>query len=349
MEAKNYKVLLFLLLIVLCSSCNEKPVGVNSFDIVEKVVVYDSIFADKDVPLGSVRDMSIANNILVLRHINDDYQFSFIDVAKRKMVSRWGTVGEGPDEFIDFGSDFFVRDSLLVFLTSAKKEINYVSLPDILSHRQSISIRKEKYPYNVDFRPRKICPVNDKKIAIGSFSKGLFGILDANNEIIDTSFDLPFLCDEVQNIDKGGIFQSLAGSNNRKNRFVLSILSSDIFEIYEMTDTGVYKIYTSTFQHVPQIWKKGERYAIDYDKSIAGLMKMAVSNEFICFTYSSQSYTEASKSGKVSNEVLCFDWNGEKIKKYILPFSISNICLDNNYIYAIRYVDDETVIYRFKL
>lgn len=133
MEAKNYKVLLFLLLIVLCSSCNEKPVGVNSFDIVEKVVVYDSIFADKDVPLGSVRDMSIANNILVLRHINDDYQFSFIDVAKRKMVSRWGTVGEGPDEFIDFGSDFFVRDSLLVFLTSAKKEINYVSLPDILS------------------------------------------------------------------------------------------------------------------------------------------------------------------------------------------------------------------------
>ena len=78
-------------------------------------------------------------------------------------------------------------------------------------------------------------------------------------------------------------------------------------------------------------------------------MKMAVSNEFICFTYSSQSYTEASKSGKVSNEVLCFDWNGEKIKKYILPFSISNICLDNNYIYAIRYVDDETVIYRFKL
>lgn len=49
------------------------------------------------------------------------------------MVSRWGTVGEGPDEFIDFGSDFFVRDSLLVFLTSAKKEINYVSLPDILS------------------------------------------------------------------------------------------------------------------------------------------------------------------------------------------------------------------------
>lgn len=42
MEAKNYKVLLFLLLIVLCSSCNEKPVGVNSFDIVEKVVVYDS-------------------------------------------------------------------------------------------------------------------------------------------------------------------------------------------------------------------------------------------------------------------------------------------------------------------
>lgn len=93
MEAKNYKVLLFLLLIVLCSSCNEKPVGVNSFDIVEKVVVYDSIFADKDVPLGSVRDMSIANNILVLRHIMMITNFRLLMLQKGKWY-----LGGGPLE-----------------------------------------------------------------------------------------------------------------------------------------------------------------------------------------------------------------------------------------------------------
>lgn len=52
-------------------------------------------------------------------------------------------------------------------------------------------------------------------------------------------------------------------------------------------------------------------------------MKMAVSDEMICFTYSAESYAKANKAGFISNEILCFNWKGEKIKKYLLPFPIS--------------------------
>ena len=85
------------------------------------------------------------------------------------------------------------------------------------------------------------------------------------------------------------------------------------------------------------------------DESIAGLMKMAVSDEMICFTYSAESYAKANKAGFISNEILCFNWKGEKIKKYLLPFPISTFCVDKHFIYGVRYIDDESIIYRFKL
>ena len=76
---------------------------------------------------------------------------------------------------------------------------------------------------------------------------------------------------------------------------------------------------------------------------------MAVSDEMICFTYSAESYAKANKAGFISNEILCFNWKGEKIKKYLLPFPISTFCGDKHFIYGVRYIDDESIIYRFKL
>jgi histidyl-tRNA synthetase len=73
---------------------------------------------------------------------------------------------------------------------------------------------------------------------------------------------------------------------------------------------------------------------------------MAVSDKFICFSYSSEkNYIETMNQG--FNEILCFNWSGEKVKKYILPFTITNFCIDNNYIYGVRYYDDEIIFYRF--
>lgn len=349
-KMKNIKkILLLSLFILLCISCNKKQLDINSFDVIEEVTAYDSIFSDKDEPFGRVTGMKFFNNMLILEHMNDDFEYSFIDVLKKQVVCRWGKTGEGPDEFIDFGADFFIQDSCMVFLTFAKKELNYVHIKDILNHTGSINVRKEKIPYNANFRPLKICPVGDVKIAVGSFEEGFLGVLDSKNEIMNTCFDYPFSYNEIQGIYKGIVFQSLIGSNNNQDKFVTSILSSDVFKIFEVSGSKINEVYTSSFKHVPQILEKGGRYTINYENSIAGLMKMATSDKYICFTYSTLSDTEAGRLGKASKEVLCFDWTGEKVKKYILPFEISSICLDNDYIYGVRYLDDETVIYRFKL
>jgi hypothetical protein len=49
------------------------------------------------------------------------------------------------------------------------------------------------------------------------------------------------------------------------------------------------------------------------------------------------------------NRILCYDWNGKEIKAYNLPLSINRFCADNNYIYGVKYEEDDTRVYRFAL
>lgn len=344
------KYAIFLLFFVLCTSCSDvDEIFVNTFAVVDNVIEYDSVFSDKSEPMGVITGMEILGNTMITEHMLDKYQYSFIDVKNGELISRWGSVGDAPNEFIDFGSGFTILDSQLVFLCNARKEINYVSLYDILQRNDTVKIAKESYPYTADFRPTNLNILGENKIAIGYFKEGRFGILDSTNNIINTFGDYPYHYDEVNGIFRGMVFQSKIKSNVNLNKFVILTLASDVFEIYQLTDKSFSRTYVSPSNYIPKICKKGKYYDVDYNKSIAGLMKMAVSKDYICFLYSSLSYNEARKNGKNSNEILCFNWKGEKVKKYILPFPINNFCIDSNYIYGVRTINEEMIIYRFKL
>lgn len=343
------KYIYIVLFFILGISCNDTQIAVNSFEVVDNIVEYDSIFSDKSKPMGVITDMEIVGNTLITGHMLDEYQFSFIDVDNGNLKARWGRVGDAPNEFIDFGSGFTVSDSQLVFLCKAKKEINYASLYDILQKKENVNVKKESYPYTIDFRPSDLNIIGENKIVIGFFKEGRFGVLDSANCVKNTFGDYPFHYDEVEGIFRGMAFQSKIKSNAKLDKFVILTLASDIFEIYQLADTTISRTYVSSLNHIPQICKKGQYYDVDYNKSIAGLMKMAVSEDYICFLYSSLNYNEARKNGKTSNEILCFNWKGEKVKKYILPFPINNFCIDCSYIYGVRTCDEEMIIYRFKL
>lgn len=341
--------LFIVLLIALCSSCNKSNTSIDSFDVVTIITDYDSVYSDKGEPLGRITDLEIIDNVLIAKHSNDAYYFSFIDVNSRKMLRRWGSKGEGPNEYIQLATGFAVAESRLVFLESAKKEINYVSIADILKGNDTPNITKETYPYTVDFRPMHLGIVNDKKIFLGLFKEGRFGTIDSENAIIDCSFDYPFKNDEVKGLHRGIVFQSNVRSNNKQNKMVISTIASDVFEIYQASDSGFNRTYVSPFNHPPEIQKVNESYALDYHNSMAGLLQMGVSEDLICFTYSSESYDKISRSESASNEILSFNWHGDKRIKYILPFPISSFCIDKHHLYGVRYCGDEMVIYRFKL
>lgn len=339
MRTYIYSFLLFAL-----TSCSQTAREIDCFDVVQEIADYDSLYSDKDNPLGMITDMNIRNNVLVTSHLLvSECKYSFVDAASGKLLARWGKTGNGPGEFLDFGNGFILNDSLLVFLDRMQKNINYVSYPSILKGGDTVLILSESYPYEVDFRPLQLCLVGSYKVFAGAYKDGLFGVIDSHDSILSHSLDYPFPVEPLEGIFRGSSYQSKIKSCAGTNKFVMQFLSSDVFEIFQIDSTGISRVATSTFQNPPAITKRNGRYGIDYSNSIAGLMHMAVSEKFIYFLYSS----ENASNTKSSNEILCFNWDGEQVKKYILPFPIDIFCTDDVYIYGACEYENETVVYRF--
>lgn len=61
--------------------------------------------------------------------------FSFIDVNGKKIIKRLGKRGRGPGEYLQIGTGFTVCGSKLVFLDAMQKEINYVSISDVIENK----------------------------------------------------------------------------------------------------------------------------------------------------------------------------------------------------------------------
>ena len=343
---------LFLIVFNACKYQPDQP-ALNDFNTVIEIVEYDSIYSNNDISI--IIKIECYNNLLITSTIasKDDTHFSFFDLEKGELFGNWGQQGQGPNEFLQISGRFSIIDSQLVFIDWMKKEINYVQISSILNNEKTLNIKKESYPYTVDFRPTTdIVIINDKKIALGSFSDSRFGVLDEENNIIDCPSDYPFNYESITGIYKGAAFNSMIESNVEQSKFVISTFASDIFEIYQIKKHEINRIYLSPLNHIPKIKKSPRRnfgYSIDYDQSIGGLLRMSVSKDLICFSYTSKSYNESSNSRHLSNEILCFDWDGKKIKKYILPFPINTFCIDRDIIYGAREYDNETVIYKFKM
>lgn len=349
MEAKIRCVVGILIGLWMLEACKPVAPDVETFRVVVNVKEYDSIYSDKENIAGMVMDMSVRNGLLVASHRNDEYVYSFIDAHTGRLLKRWGKVGEGENEFLDFGNGFVLNDSSLVFMERMKKNIVHVPLSAILDEKVDVKCTRESYPYVVDFRPQVFCLAGGYKILGGAFKDARLGIVGTQDEIIPCPDDYPFSTEPLEGIRRGTVFQCKLKASGKQKRFVVQTMYSDVFEIYQCREREVERIYISPFNYPPQIKEKSGRYGIDYEKSIAGLMQMSVSDELICFIYSSLSSKEADKNHESANEIISFDWNGKKQKKYLLPFPVCACCMDEEYMYVARECEEETVIYRFKL
>ncbi|MDR0699049.1 MAG: TolB-like 6-bladed beta-propeller domain-containing protein, partial [Tannerella sp.] len=252
---------------ILCNACKKQNEDINYFSDVKKITEYDSIYSDKDNEVAGIIGLNKYQNVLIADNRTTDYFFSFYDIEKGVYLGSWGKRGQGPDDFIEAGGVAIV-DSQLVFTHTAKKEIIYVSIESILNKEENINVRRESYPHTAEFAPFYFSIMNNKKIALGIFKKGRFGVLDAENNIIDSPSDYPFNYEEVPGIYRGIVFQSRMKSNIEQSKFVISTFSSDIFEIYQITDTGIVRTYLSPFNHIPKIRETpGRNSGYDIDRS----------------------------------------------------------------------------------
>ena len=338
-----------LLLPIILVACKNRTESAKGFKEVIELTDYQQIYSDAEqLPLGEVSSMLVYENTLVTKHVRDEFTFSFFNTTNGELICRWGKKGNGVGEFISFGVNLQIIDDQLTFAESMSKTFNLVSMTDILGDSTKVDIRTQPYPYTGEFRGNKFAFLNGMKVVMGFFEQGRLGLLSKENDVLGTFGDYPFHYDEITGIHRGITFQGDIGVNSKENKCAVSIYNSDIFEIYQLKGKELNPIFVSSIENKPAIKEiSGGLFSVNRNQSIAGYLEMAVSDELIAFLYSPLFAADA--KSKQSNEIHCFNWKGEKLMKYILPFPISNFCFNNEYLFAVRYLDDDIEIYRFKI
>ena len=343
---------LILLVAVALGACTQHHPEIDDFETVREIADYEVIYADRGFELQNIAAMKSLDGLLVLKLMNDTFHFALVDPSRRELLCRFGRLGRGPGEYLAIGSRISVRDSCLVFLDMARKEIVRLRLGEVLASPDAPPAETERFPYTASFRPIDIAPAQGVKIAVGAFPDSSLGMLDDNGEVLDVKIPYPFAYDGIEDIYKGAVYQSEIEVAKAGDRFVRRYFASDLFEIYGIENRSVRKIAASNCVHPPKLHYKprpGIPYAIDYEESVAGLLHMSVTDEGIYLSFSDESYARAADNGLQSNELLFFDWSGNPVVKYLLPIEIGPFCVDGDWLYAVRDRVEYPEICRFAL
>ncbi len=223
----------------------------------------------------------------------------------------------------------------------------------------ALTLRREPYLYNEEFQPTQVEILDGMRIFEGAFEEGYFGVTDEDGNLIPTESAFPFkMRREVKGMNRGELYRSIIKAGNPgyiNNKFVVQLLHSDAFAIYEVTDDGgIERIYLSPLKYVPQIERNSDKtgYQIDRVRTIEGLKSISLTEGCIAFLYSKNLIFRFEKGGrfKKMREILCFSWSGKKLVKYILPCSLTGFSLTEDYIYGYHTNDTgKTTLLRFPI
>lgn len=339
-----------LLLLVSCHSNQNKGFEVeNTIDLRH----CDTIISMSSIAMGSIVSMQCHDSILIMRNALNDQYFSFFNTKSKKLLGHWGEIGNGPLEYIDISSEFSIIDNKLIFRDVVKKEIVKIELEDLLhffeNKEYKITDVKSPYLYSLNFRPLRTEFVTDKIICAGCFNDGSLKIIDSDNNTITLSSEYPFDSGNITNLHKGRVFQSFLKGNCQQEKIARSYIASDILEIYDISDNTNQLIYINDYKYPPILSSRSQNPKIEERISIGGIIGMDATEELLFLAWSSKSFKELSEMDYRFNEILCLNWYGEGLRKYTLPFDVSNFCVTNEYLYVINEQEESIDIYRFKI
>ena len=341
------KIFVILLLSLLWACNNKKNVSiVDSFKINQ--LLTHEVF---DVQNGSeeLRDpysIAVSGNTITTWNPRSPDVFTTIDIATKRIIKHWGTVGQGPNEFfgtVDMynnysgsglniwngfsGKLYFFPHSIL-----ESDSICFQTVPTGLNKPESHNI--------YDFAPSVIqIDTSIFFVAAGGRSNKRLALFNLKNNEVKEIGDFPL--DDMNTHLSIGVrnmaYNSRIRYNNSLKKLVCMAFNSEMFEIYNVNGTSV-KLAMGNYTTVPKYREetnsRGLRGAV-VEKLENGRGRnfiMTVSDENIFILY--QDYK---KLGLVSvtdpklryaDIVLVFDWNGKPVKIYELDCLVSDIDYD---------------------
>jgi hypothetical protein len=324
----NYKTVSALIICTYSYACTDSHKVASDNEWNEKIVsLQGQVISPIDINVS--REIKIIDSLMIIEDANEEpiyHIFKITDENKIEYVSKFGNRGNGPNEFI-YNLNIQIGEGIITIPDKSLSR-NYVidshsllkdtipiiteSLRDISNYNNFIKLKDGLYVGN------------------GRFIDGMFAFY-LNDSIINTKIPYPNDGIPADNLQKGMVYQGLLVKHPKKNRLVYAGYYGHILEIYEVTsDTAMHKIFSDIYEYPLYEGKNSPNYltANFKDKNRIGFFSISVSQEYIYALYCGRRNNE--KNTEDANIVYVYNWDGGKIKKYILDKNIVGISVDKH-------------------
>ena len=332
---KSNRKIILLLSLVLCCSCKNHTARNNSFGSVVNDAVQDEICSLSGSNV--VKDLNVIDSSHILIHYIYEPFFSILNLADSSVSASFGRLGRSSNELLKPPQHMNYRDGKIQTFEHGRNSLLTLSVPE--GNIEFVSV-----PVTADFRPAKVVEIDGKRIVVGSFKEGYVAYLDKYDEVHIVS-DFPFETGGLEGIYRAARIQSVLVSAPTLSKFLVSTLSSDCFEIYNVSESGVKRSFINDYKYPPVL----SGSVIDNSKSKAGYINHFVTDEYIYLLYSEESQSTCSKQGDTSNEIHVFDWEGNRIRTIQLPKRVHAFCVCGSTLYGIVETEDINKVVGFSI
>ena len=358
MCVKNLFIIFLSLLLV---SCKEKQTDsiLDYFSVTHLLKHQVLEISEESDYLLNPEAILIVENILVLYEYQQ-FKFLVIDPGQKKVLKSWGTSGNGPGEIVgimDFYNHYTGRginawDAMLRRLYHC----SYESLKDSTEVKFQEIIGNTSNKLFDKFFPN-VLQMNDSMfLCLGGSSNKRFELINIrNNQTYETGEYPPM--EQETNVMQGIrdiAYNGLIRFNPKENKVAFLSLESEMFEIFEVKESGLELVYGS-YTSIPQYQQVSTGGGITAKLVDPAGFKgrnywISTNDEYIYILYAKKMPDEDTSSKRFSpnsaNDLLVFNWKGKPVKHYQLDCAVNSIAVtsDSKRIYGISTDNEEPVM-----
>ncbi|GHT71287.1 hypothetical protein FACS189455_2730 [Bacteroidia bacterium] len=362
-------ILLILILLISLSSCKRKEIITitDLFDQQEELSYKTlDIRDDSDLLLSPVA-LELEGKLMIALDVRSPQMFSLIDLITNTIKRSWGRKGTGPGEFVgvlDFYKNY--KNTGINAWDPMNQRLNFCSFEQISNKDTVIFIdlfegMKEIKTRNIfeEFYSNVLQLDETEFLAFGNKDGAKrFTMIDIKNNQKTGTGEFPKQDDhqDVMPIFRDQAYNGCIRYNKKQNKVVYVSYNSEMFEIFNVEDSGLilkYGNYTTIPEYALKDNGQGPNILVEKFSNGKGCyVAMSVTEEKIFILY--QRYEEGASDKDIekltsrdADEILVFDWDGKPLQMYKLDCMVEEIEYDKNKnrFYAIRSKPDPEIVY----
>jgi hypothetical protein len=275
------------------------------------------------------REIQMIDSLIIINAANTEPLYHIYRLTKNnqlEQLSTFGTMGEGPNEFIFNTAMNIGENKISIFDKSLLR--NYIIDLYSLSNNTKIQMKTEYLNNSSSFN--KLIAIEDNiYFGNGTFERGMFAFYH-HDSLIYTDVPYPEDGIDASNEQKGMVYQGCLVKQLRGNRFVYGGYYGHILEIFSIDGFSLKRIFSDIYEF-PQYGMKqsGTFLEANYkNNNRTGFFSISTTQEYIYALYSGKK--RGDDRIDYANIVYIYDWDGNRIKKCIMDKDVSGICVDKN-------------------